>query len=421
MPLVRQILLTAAVSASAIIPLPAQIYADFDVGRDSEFSFTVQLDITTGLWDTGTAPRLAANFIRLAEGSTPWIDTTAGLVREDPFFDGLTFYNNTYNNRTYFGSRTGTGTDSPGWIVQDEFRSDATPLYALYMDNDGPNTNGCRYFISIWNDPALVGKYPRMGHVLQISPAFPGLNGKFNVFNLCAGPTDTINSVTIRRVGALAIAFDEHSWNLPDLSASSFKIKRDGETYRLLWADEPGFAAKYFVSEDLLNWFPSEGYDPPGATTLGVDITPHIAISPKAFYRGASIHYPDWPAADLKLEHAGLQFSYLSSDPARNNLIRLFFGVGGIGTWDKYYQPYGSTGFTFEGSGSLSATWTATRPFLGELTVFPTGGLADYTFRMHFDYHLPVETVIDRFEGFTTNPAPPNEYFKGTWTYTFYP
>jgi peptidyl-prolyl cis-trans isomerase A (cyclophilin A) len=176
----------AAALLAASVPATAQfngIFADFDVGSTPSpeipgpLSFTVYLDSTTGLSDTANADRLVANFIRLAEGEDGWVDPTTGNVRKEPFFDGLTFYKLSYTNnsvnRIYFGSRTGDGTDDPGWVVQDDFRSDAQTTWALYMDNDGPNTNGCRFFISSWNDPSIAGKYPRMGYVLQNSPVFP--------------------------------------------------------------------------------------------------------------------------------------------------------------------------------------------------------------------------------------------------------
>ena len=38
------------------------------------------------------APRTVANFLALSEGSKPWLDLVDGKIKNDRFFDGLTFH-----------------------------------------------------------------------------------------------------------------------------------------------------------------------------------------------------------------------------------------------------------------------------------------------------------------------------------------
>ncbi|MCS5540385.1 MAG: peptidylprolyl isomerase, partial [Roseibacillus sp.] len=146
---------------------PAQILADFEISlQDKEFGrFTVQ-------FDHYNSPHAAANFIRLAEGLVPWLDGSAGKVRKEPFYDGLTFHSVTAGVEIAGGSRTGNGDDNPGWTIRDDFTSPGGGTYTMFMENDGPNSNGSRFFINL---PATInanprragGHYTAVGRVLQ--------------------------------------------------------------------------------------------------------------------------------------------------------------------------------------------------------------------------------------------------------------
>lgn len=327
-------------------PLAAQsgLYADFDVGEDigqgfGTLSFTVELDIPFSLIDTTAAPRLVANFIRLAEGNTPWIDETTGQAKKEPFFDGLRFYQLFDDLQIHFGSRDNTGDDGPGYFLQDDFRANSTALYGLYMDNDGYNSNGSRFFISILNNPAIQETHCRIGHVVNTSPPtpplpashFPGEIGFLNVRAISYGDTDgsgvaeqpfiTINSVTIRRLSPLAIAFDEDVWSIPDVGP--LRIELDGSTHRLKWSDTPGSSAFFSTSHDLQTWSaPTQLFDSPLADTLGKDISEDILNFPRTFYRGAGIIYPfvpssqiSFPGEVLQINHPGFGVIYYFFNP----------------------------------------------------------------------------------------------------------
>ena len=58
------------------------IFADF---RTSMGSFTCRLDYAV-------APKAVANFIGLATGGRSWLDLNTGLVKTNPFYNGLIFH-----------------------------------------------------------------------------------------------------------------------------------------------------------------------------------------------------------------------------------------------------------------------------------------------------------------------------------------
>ena len=178
---------------------PAQILADFEISlQDKEFGrFTVQ-------FDHYNSPHAAANFIRLAEGLVPWLDGSAGKVRKEPFYDGLTFHSVTAGVEIAGGSRTGNGDDNPGWTIRDDFTSPGGGTYTMFMENDGPNSNGSRFFINL---PATInanprragGHYTAVGRVLQATTP-PGGNGRLTVAAIAnsAPGFHLIDSVKIR-------------------------------------------------------------------------------------------------------------------------------------------------------------------------------------------------------------------------------
>ncbi len=423
MPRALRIPLLLALLGLPTSPLAAQvadgIYADFNVGNAGQYSFTVALDIQTSLFDTSLAPRLVANFIRLAEGSTSWHDPVTGQIRNDHFFDGLHFYQPSPGISVRFGSRTGTGTDGPGYAIQDDFRSGPATPNSLYMDNDGPNTNGSRFFISRPINNTFQGKYCRIGQVINVSTAFPGTNGSSNVSDLSFAPgTPPLNSVTIRRIGNFGSGFDENVWSLPSVSPTALKIVRTGGTHRLQWSDEAGDSGIYYASLNGLSpWIgPFFGFDPPGATELGGNISGDMMFAPRLFYRGAGIKYPFLPTAQLHFPNARIA----TYDPNKYGTITYIFdsdGLGGI--WG---QGSNSGPFTLE-------FYIPSSQFQATLRLSLNGGATTFQYTLHFDlthnvnWQTSPNTILNpsRLSGgvldFSNAPAPPQmiDLFDGLW------
>lgn len=411
-------------------PLAAQdpgIYADFNVGvlgpgvEIGALSFTIQLDIPGGISDEAAVPRLVANFLRLAEGSAPWIDESSGEVKEEPYFDGLKFYRAIPGNEIYFGSRKDSGphTDGPGYLVQDDFRSGPLSGYALYMDHDGPNTNGSRFFISVPNNISLNNNYSRLGRVLNISPQFPEVSGFETIVHLTNTgsiiDSEIINSVTIRRVGPIANGFDEHSWLLPEVAATPLQIARgENNTYLLRWPEQPGGSVLYYGSADLQSWTgPFRAFHAPGDPTLGIDITHQVQLVPTAFYRGASTAYPFLPVAQIPLENAILQLG----DPIRGQTLFQFNESGLGGTWQRPGLDSGGFSLSFQ---------TTPNPFTTTLRMNLDAGALHLQYTLYCDLD-PADNSIKEpsrlsggtieFTGPGGTPVLINPFDQGGWFY----
>lgn len=140
-------------------------------------------------------PMTVANFVGLAEGE---IENDARETGQ-PYYDGLKFHRVIDNFMIQGGDPRGTGAGGPGYKFPDEFDSSLTHdgPGVLSMANAGPGTNGSQFFITHVETPWLDNKHTIFGKVVD---------GQDVVDAIEQG--DTIESLTIDRVGEAAKSFD---------------------------------------------------------------------------------------------------------------------------------------------------------------------------------------------------------------------
>jgi peptidyl-prolyl cis-trans isomerase A (cyclophilin A) len=157
----------------------------------------------TVLLEHEKTPATVANFVGLAEGTRPWLDTKKGRLERRPFYDGLTFHRVVPGFVIQAGSPNGLGTDGPGYEFGDEFHPALrhnTPGI-LSMANSGTDTNGSQFFVTLGPTEHLDNKHSVFGRVIE------GMSAVYLIGSGESGAT-TIDRVEISRAGASALAFD---------------------------------------------------------------------------------------------------------------------------------------------------------------------------------------------------------------------
>lgn len=273
-------MLRAADSAS----LPDGLYAEFGTPRGT---------VTCELFFQKT-PLTVASFVGLAEG-------TLGPVPRHPFFDGLKFHRVVPGFVVQGGDPLGTGEGGPGYAFPDEFvpglRHDAAGV--LSMANDGPDTNGSQFFLTLAPVNRLNYLHAVFGRTVR------GLEVLTQI-----QPGDAM-TVKIRRVGAAAQSFRA------DDTAFAMLVAR---TPKYSGAPEPGRAAHFDDPDKLL---PA---DPPRAKAFnaklanferatGVKIVARLfAKSPPAAEDAKAGAYMHALAAKLGVAQRGALAAYFAAD-----------------------------------------------------------------------------------------------------------
>jgi cyclophilin family peptidyl-prolyl cis-trans isomerase/protein-disulfide isomerase len=130
------------------------------------------------------APLAVNNFIFLAKSG---------------WYNGITFYRVQPGERVMTGDPSETGLGNPGYIFTTEIatglRFDRTGVVA--MDNNGPDTNGSRFFISLASAPQLDGQYTIFGQVLSGLDILSNLSTRIPQPGIFLPPGDELINVTI--------------------------------------------------------------------------------------------------------------------------------------------------------------------------------------------------------------------------------
>lgn len=242
----------------------ASLYADIETSLGS---FTIDLDYTN-------TPITVGNFIGLASGELPWVDSQTGQVREKrPYFDGIIFHRVIAGFMNQGGDPTGTGSGGPGYRFKDELStSDFSSPYRVAMANSGPQSNGSQFFITA---PAS-SRPTHLNGVHTVFGYIPGDDGTGGIIDGSRNVVDAINavsttnelpntpveilSVTIRRTDASAEAFVIPTADLPQIEPIAVDFVNGNSGQDLAFPQAPGTTFHVGVSGDLTNWETASRY-----------------------------------------------------------------------------------------------------------------------------------------------------------------
>jgi cyclophilin family peptidyl-prolyl cis-trans isomerase/protein-disulfide isomerase len=85
------------------------------------------------------------------------------------WYDEITFYRVVPGDRVMSGDPSGTGFGNPGYLFDTEIASglNFNQPGMLALDNDGPGTNGSRFFITLESNATMTGQYTIIGQVIS--------------------------------------------------------------------------------------------------------------------------------------------------------------------------------------------------------------------------------------------------------------
>lgn len=343
------------------------IFADF---RTSMGSFTCRLD-------HAVAPKAVANFIGLATGQRAWLDLKTGLVRTNPFYDGLTFHRVIKGFMNQSGSPNGQGTDGPGYAFPDEFspaaRHDAAGV--LSMANSGTDSNGAQFFITAAATPWLNDVHTVFGRVVRGLDVVLAING---VATTSDKPRTNvvIQSIEIRRVGTAAQAFDFQGQGLPTLTNPAFSATVQGTNAHLFIGRGPRVDTRLFASTNLSTWTSQNlGISLEEPVVGGVTVN---AMNREEFYRIAQVQYaePTWTPPSITGRTVTLKLRRSSNNADLGTTTAVFSGAK-TGTYNyNVGNPANGT--------IVNYAWTQ-EPYVGRIWPIEFSNLVTMTFRLNFE------------------------------------
>ena len=176
-------------------------------------------------------PVTVANFIALAEGNHPMVDS---IYKGKKYYNGLIFHRVMDQFMIQGGDPTATGSGSPGYRFGDEFddtlKHDKPGI--LSMANSGPATNGSQFFITEVPYPSLDNRHTVFGELVL------GLEIQDSISNVKVGPGNrpekdiVIEELNIIRQGFDARNFDALKIWETELPKLEEKAKQKAEDAR---------------------------------------------------------------------------------------------------------------------------------------------------------------------------------------------
>ena len=202
----------AADGAAGEPVLPAGLYAEIGTPRGTVWAELFYEKV----------PLAVTSFVGLAEG-------TLGPREGVPFFNGLKFHRVVPGFVVQGGAPLGTGEGGPGYTFPDEFARDLSHNAAgiLSMANNGPDTNGSQFFLTLAPVARLDFLHSVFGRVVHGLHVLPLIE-----------PGDTMQ-IRIRRVGPAAEAFRADAATLARLIALAPRYVGPAEPGPVAFFDDP--------------------------------------------------------------------------------------------------------------------------------------------------------------------------------------
>lgn len=364
-------MMAQAVLAAILMGSAARCSAQYTNGIYAEFN-TSMGNFTCALY-YAESPKAVASFIGLATGQRAWLDLPSGMAKTNLFYNGLTFHRVITNFVIQAGSPNGLGTDGPGYAFVDEITNifQFNKFGVLAMANSGPDSNGSQFFILATNSS-------------------PGLNNGYTIFGQLSGgsnvvaainlvPTDAssrpltnvyINSISIRRIGGAAAAFDITAHGLPVVTNLNLAIAQTGTNVSLAFSNRLYADNRLYNSTNLQSWTAN----PLGIeTALPVSNTATQMMTAQVqFFRAAQIQY------------AGNTFAPKS---VFGKTITLVYATGYAGTNVIVFDSAGGGTYNWSGSsGTLAGYNWSQAPYNGRFLPigFSAPSSAVSTVLMHY-------------------------------------
>lgn len=398
--LITLVLCLAVATGSAQLPGPG-IFADV---RTSAGGFSINLDYTG-------ARRMVSHFMRLSQGSQPWMDEPSGQVfYYKPFYNGLSFHKRV--NQTLYapmqqyiqtGARYGGDNNGTGYVLRDEIRYNINgtlvkthSAYTVSMVGTEPHSSSSQFLITKIADASMDGKNSAFGTVEQIFYNYDYFGNLLSIDNgravvaaiLDAGNDASIISITFRRIGTTALEFNENeyvdevplmqNWPITSITSNSSLVSLN---YPTLDSAE----VRMYFSLDLYAWSyhgtsTDTLYTPAGSWTSAPFVF-HHSNSPRAFFRLTAARYP------LSTAPAHLYNKKITVGAGTSDNINFIFDTYGVG---DYYQFPNGTG------GALNYTYNVVGPYKANLDVtFPGEVIKRYS--LYFggtDLNYPAELPV---------------------------
>jgi len=331
-------------------------------GADPILSASVSTSLgafTIKLYHTDS-PRTVANFIRLAEGKTPWIDGKTGLVRYEPFYDGSEFHFVDGGRLSQAGLRGGM---APAFGFRDEVDNGLSfnRKYLVAMADRGPNTASSEFFVTAANTIQHDGENTIFGEIIKGYSVCDAINAVSTDADGRPNPPVTIHSVTISRGG---VEFDVNAQNLPVVVGVSPQMVIFPAGVTLGYRQESRSLSYCHLSPDFQWWLPLKRYlDLNTPPQLSWNLNPYTAGQPKHFFATSILQYESDAVMPKSLRTRTLTMVMISNDGGVTAGATFQFNATGGGT------------YTFDpgGSGIISShTWDADG-YGGDLHMFLDG------------------------------------------------